>query len=218
MADENQMPQKRYIGDSVYASFDGEYIWLETDNGFGASNRIALDDEVLAGFDRLRAEIGDWRMEVALSRPMSPVEFQREYLASPVPKINVKIQVSPKPSPSPDPLPEDGRSDGIAGQRLQERLLKDFEGRPMTIATLTEIASRTHKEVFAMAGGRIMARMLVGYEVDANRNVNLTFYATHPSDEVLRGMGFDVFSMNEAAQDMLFLSSTNTATQGLVMA
>lgn len=34
-----------YLGDGVYASFDGEYIWLETERGKGAE-RIALDPYV----------------------------------------------------------------------------------------------------------------------------------------------------------------------------
>lgn len=39
--------KKVYLGDSVYASFDGYQIWLTTENGFDASNSIALDDQVL---------------------------------------------------------------------------------------------------------------------------------------------------------------------------
>jgi len=38
-----------YLGDSVYAEYDGYYIILETRNGFpdDPSNRIALEPEVL---------------------------------------------------------------------------------------------------------------------------------------------------------------------------
>jgi len=37
---------KIYLGDSVYADFDGYHIILTTDNGFGATNTIALDPDV----------------------------------------------------------------------------------------------------------------------------------------------------------------------------
>lgn len=39
---------KRYLGDSVYASFDGWYIWLTTENGYpdDPRNKIALEPEV----------------------------------------------------------------------------------------------------------------------------------------------------------------------------
>jgi len=41
---------KIYLGDSVYAYFDGERITLTTENGFGASNVIVFEPEVLAAF------------------------------------------------------------------------------------------------------------------------------------------------------------------------
>ena len=214
MAHENQMPQKRYIGDSVYASFDGEYIWLETDNGLGVSNRIALDAEVLAGFDRLRAEIGEWRVKTELSRPMSRGGFQREYLASPAPEIDLVIRASYYPHP--EPLPMDGSEDASAGQRLREILDNEFMRCPMTVAILTEIASRAHFMVSAMAGGRIRSTMLVGYGVGPEKKISLFFYATHPSDEVLREMGLDVFTMDEQAQERLFQNTVNSTYQGLV--
>jgi hypothetical protein len=37
-----------YIGDGVYASFDGFYIWIWTDN----SQRIALEPKVLSSLSR----------------------------------------------------------------------------------------------------------------------------------------------------------------------
>ncbi len=37
---------KTYLGDSVYADFDGEHIILTTENGFGPSNIIYLEEEV----------------------------------------------------------------------------------------------------------------------------------------------------------------------------
>lgn len=38
---------KEYIGDSVYANFDGYHIVLTTENGYGPSNTIALEPPVL---------------------------------------------------------------------------------------------------------------------------------------------------------------------------
>lgn len=42
--------KKVYIGDSVYANYDGYAVILTTENGFGASNTIVLEPEVLAMF------------------------------------------------------------------------------------------------------------------------------------------------------------------------
>jgi len=38
---------KTYLGDSVYAEFDGYYIILTTENGNGPSNTIMLEPPVL---------------------------------------------------------------------------------------------------------------------------------------------------------------------------
>ena len=40
--------KKTYLGDSVYAEFDGEFIWLTTENGSPGdpSNRIGIDQSV----------------------------------------------------------------------------------------------------------------------------------------------------------------------------
>jgi hypothetical protein len=38
---------KTYLGDSVYAEFDGFGIVLTTENGMGASNTILLEPDVL---------------------------------------------------------------------------------------------------------------------------------------------------------------------------
>jgi len=37
---------KTYLGDSVYADYDGYHIWIYTDNGLGATNKIALEPNV----------------------------------------------------------------------------------------------------------------------------------------------------------------------------
>lgn len=41
------MREEVYLGDAVYASFDGYHIWLRT--GDGNNQRIALEPRVLAG-------------------------------------------------------------------------------------------------------------------------------------------------------------------------
>ncbi len=40
------MGLKTYLGDSVYADFDGSMVRIYTDNGFGACNEIFLELEV----------------------------------------------------------------------------------------------------------------------------------------------------------------------------
>jgi hypothetical protein len=40
------MDKKVYLGDSVYADYDGEYIILTTENGLGPSNIIYIDPQV----------------------------------------------------------------------------------------------------------------------------------------------------------------------------
>lgn len=46
-----------YLGDSVYAQFDGYHIILTTNNGMGASNIICMEDSVLEAFDRYREQL-----------------------------------------------------------------------------------------------------------------------------------------------------------------
>jgi hypothetical protein len=41
-------PDETYIGDGVYASFDGYQIWLRTDRGAEGDHMIALDAGVYA--------------------------------------------------------------------------------------------------------------------------------------------------------------------------
>ena len=45
---------KQYLGDSVYADFDGFSIVLTTENGLGPSNVIICDPEVLDALNRYR--------------------------------------------------------------------------------------------------------------------------------------------------------------------
>ena len=44
-----RLPNKRYIGDGVYAVHDGNHLIIETQDGIRVNNRIGLDDNVLNG-------------------------------------------------------------------------------------------------------------------------------------------------------------------------
>ena len=46
------MPEKTYLGDSVYAEHDGYGLTLTTENGYGPSNTIYLEPEVYAALTR----------------------------------------------------------------------------------------------------------------------------------------------------------------------
>ena len=41
------IPTKQYVGDSVYAEFNGFELVLTTENGMGPSNKIVLEPVVL---------------------------------------------------------------------------------------------------------------------------------------------------------------------------
>jgi hypothetical protein len=45
---------KTYLGDSVYADFDGFGIELTTNNGLGASNTIYLEPQVLDALEKYK--------------------------------------------------------------------------------------------------------------------------------------------------------------------
>lgn len=51
------MNNKVYLGDSVYASFDGFHIVLTTENGMGPSNTIALEDSVYLALKAYAREV-----------------------------------------------------------------------------------------------------------------------------------------------------------------
>lgn len=61
--------EKAYIGDGVYADFDGYHIVLTTEGGGNMSNRIYLDPQVLQGLDAYRE-----RVLKALSAPTNDIE------------------------------------------------------------------------------------------------------------------------------------------------
>ncbi len=65
--EEIKAPQ--YLGDSVYAEFDGYNVVLTTNNGYSDDprNRIALEPDVIAAFrkydERLREQIAAYNKE-----------------------------------------------------------------------------------------------------------------------------------------------------------
>lgn len=39
---------ERYLGDGLYASFDGYHVWLRAPQAFGPDHKVALEPEVWA--------------------------------------------------------------------------------------------------------------------------------------------------------------------------
>ena len=61
------MNNKRYLGDSVYASQDNGSLVLTTENGYGPSNTIYLEMEVLSAlFDYLQLKVERKLIEEAI--------------------------------------------------------------------------------------------------------------------------------------------------------
>lgn len=52
---------KVYLGDGVYADFDGYHIVLTTEDGVRVTNRICLEDQVFENLVRLAKRI--WKQE-----------------------------------------------------------------------------------------------------------------------------------------------------------
>lgn len=52
------MKDKQYLGDGVFAEFDGEYLMLTTEDGIRTTNRVSLEPEVLKNALRYFASIG----------------------------------------------------------------------------------------------------------------------------------------------------------------
>jgi hypothetical protein len=52
-------PAKVYLGDSVYCEFDerGWSLILTTENGYGPSNTIVLEPQVLEALDKFREQL-----------------------------------------------------------------------------------------------------------------------------------------------------------------
>ena len=55
-----EKPDKRYIGDGVYASFDGYQFWLTAEDGTGVMAAVALENSTMQGFDQYREYVKDF--------------------------------------------------------------------------------------------------------------------------------------------------------------
>jgi hypothetical protein len=51
------MVTEMYLGDAVYASFDGYHIWLRTSDGSRVTNEVALEPGVLETLDMFREQL-----------------------------------------------------------------------------------------------------------------------------------------------------------------
>lgn len=56
---------KTYLGDGVYAEHDGYMLTLTTENGYGPSNTIHLEPEILDALDAFRARVETQRQALA---------------------------------------------------------------------------------------------------------------------------------------------------------
>ncbi len=78
--EKQQLPEPRYLGDSVYARSDREHIFLELNNGYGFYNTIAMDPEVLESLDKYREYTGrffreqreQWEQQATAERTAGP--------------------------------------------------------------------------------------------------------------------------------------------------
>ena len=68
--------QPRYLGDGVYAEYDGFQVWLKVE-GFNADNRIAIEPTVFDALCRYYAEIGVVRGVVADQAQVIALEEDR---------------------------------------------------------------------------------------------------------------------------------------------
>lgn len=68
--DKEMLDKKVYLGDSVYATFDGYHIVLTTENGVPGdpSNRIALEPTVLRNLSEYEKQLYKEREEKALAK------------------------------------------------------------------------------------------------------------------------------------------------------
>lgn len=65
---------KDYLGDSVYAEWDGYHIVLTTNNGYldDPSNTIALEPQVLAALKRFEQRVIEYCVELEKLQPPTP--------------------------------------------------------------------------------------------------------------------------------------------------
>ena len=68
------MKVKEYLGDSVYAEFDGYGITLTTDNGLGPSNTIFLDPEVLTALNQFASRVTEQKTQQNKPKPKAKYE------------------------------------------------------------------------------------------------------------------------------------------------
>ena len=59
------LTHERYLGDGVYASFDGYHVWLDL-RAQDSTTRIALEPAVLDALDQYRASLLENKMEVPM--------------------------------------------------------------------------------------------------------------------------------------------------------
>ena len=60
------MNAETYLGDGLYASFDGYHIWLKASNGVNVTNEVALEPAVfdaLIAYEKRLREIGRAALE-----------------------------------------------------------------------------------------------------------------------------------------------------------
>jgi len=69
------MPKERYIGDGVYASFDGYQIWLKTPRN-GGTHLIALEPAVFAQLIGFAQTF--WKIEMPAKAPDHELEKQEQ--------------------------------------------------------------------------------------------------------------------------------------------
>jgi hypothetical protein len=55
--------RKTYLGDGLYASFDGYQIVVTAENGISIQNTVYLDSSVFAALVRYEASLRDWIKE-----------------------------------------------------------------------------------------------------------------------------------------------------------
>lgn len=59
MSDRGSMKLARYLGDGVYAGFDGYQVWLWTDR-FGVVHEIALDGSTYSALCKYTTDLADF--------------------------------------------------------------------------------------------------------------------------------------------------------------
>lgn len=54
------MMKKEYLGDGLYARYDGNGIWLTSENGVEVLNQVYLEPEVVAVFEQYLGRLERW--------------------------------------------------------------------------------------------------------------------------------------------------------------